>query len=60
MILAKLLWNLLEKIGVDFTYLGKEEECCGTPMLVAGKWDQFAEILKHNYNEVKKAGGKYG
>ena len=47
----------MDKAGVDFTYLGNEEKCCGTPMLVAGKWDQFAEILKHNYNEVKKAGG---
>ncbi len=49
--------ELLDKVGVDFTYLGNEEECCGTPMLVAGKWDQFGEILKHNYREVKKAGG---
>ena len=49
--------ELLDKAGVDFTYLGNNEQCCGTPMLVAGKWDQFAEILKHNYQEVKKVGG---
>ncbi|MCB9264325.1 MAG: FAD-binding oxidoreductase [Lewinellaceae bacterium] len=55
--IAKASVALLEKAGVDFTYLGNEEQCCGTPMLVAGKWDQFAEILKHNYKEVKKAGG---
>ncbi|HYX07608.1 MAG TPA: FAD-binding and (Fe-S)-binding domain-containing protein [Bacteroidales bacterium] len=50
--------DLLDRAGVDFTYLGNKEECCGTPMLAAGKWDQFAEILKHNLSEVRKAGGK--
>ncbi len=35
--------RLLDAAGVDFTYVGKKENCCGTPMLVAGKWDVFAE-----------------
>ena len=48
--------DLLDRAGVDFTYLGTEEQCCGTPMLVAGKWDLFADIMRHNLNEVKKAG----
>lgn len=48
--------TLLDKTGVDFTYLGNVENCCGTPMLVAGKWDLFAEIMKKNIAAVKEAG----
>ena len=48
--------RLLDKAGVDFTYLGKKENCCGTPMLVAGKWDVFAEILNKNVQAVKACG----
>jgi len=48
--------TLLDEAGVDFTYLGNVENCCGTPMLVAGKWDLFAEIMKKNIEAVKKAG----
>jgi Fe-S oxidoreductase/FAD/FMN-containing dehydrogenase len=48
--------RLLDKAGVDFVHLGKEENCCGTPMLVAGRWDLFAEIMKRNVELVKRAG----
>jgi len=48
--------RLLDKAGVDFVHLGKEENCCGTPMLVAGRWDLFAEIMKRNIELVKLAG----
>jgi Fe-S oxidoreductase/FAD/FMN-containing dehydrogenase len=47
--------RLLDKAGVDFTYLGEKENCCGTPMLVAGKWDIFAETMKKNIQAVKDA-----
>jgi len=48
--------TLLDAAGVDFTTLGNVENCCGTPMLVAGKWDVFAENLKKNVAAVKAAG----
>jgi Fe-S oxidoreductase/FAD/FMN-containing dehydrogenase len=48
--------RLLDKAGVDFTFLGNKESCCGTPMLVAGKWDHYAEVLKNNIKAVKDAG----
>ncbi len=48
--------RLLEAAGVDFTYLGEKENCCATPMLVAGKWDVFAETMKKNIQAVKDAG----
>jgi heterodisulfide reductase subunit B len=49
--------RLLDEADVDFTYLGSKELCCATPMLVAGKWEQFAEVMKTNIANVKAAGG---
>ncbi|MFH1381989.1 MAG: FAD-binding and (Fe-S)-binding domain-containing protein [Chloroflexota bacterium] len=48
--------RLLDRAGVDFTYLADKENCCGTPMLVAGKWEVFAETMKKNIAAVKSAG----
>ncbi len=48
--------RLLDEAGVDFTYVGQKENCCGTPMLVAGKWEIFAETMKKNIAAVKAAG----
>jgi Fe-S oxidoreductase len=48
--------TILEAAGVDFTTLGNVENCCGTPMLVAGKWEIFAETMKKNIAAVKAAG----
>ncbi|NJD51677.1 MAG: FAD-binding oxidoreductase [Candidatus Methanoperedens sp.] len=48
--------RLLDAANVDFTYLGEKENCCATPMLVAGKWDAFARTMKKNISAVKAAG----
>ncbi|MBM3297894.1 MAG: FAD-binding oxidoreductase, partial [Candidatus Aminicenantes bacterium] len=48
--------TLLDAAGVDFTTLGPVENCCGTPMLVAGKWDVFEETMRKNIAAVKAAG----
>ena len=48
--------RLLDEAGVDFTYVGEKENCCGTPMLVAGKWDVFVETMKKNIAAVKESG----
>jgi Fe-S oxidoreductase/FAD/FMN-containing dehydrogenase len=48
--------RLLDSAGVDFSYLGTKENCCATPILVAGKWDVFAETMKKNIQAVKEAG----
>jgi Fe-S oxidoreductase/FAD/FMN-containing dehydrogenase len=48
--------RLLDAAGVDFGYLGLKENCCGTPMLVAGKWEVFAETLRRNIEAVRTAG----
>jgi len=48
--------TLLGRAGIDFAYLGKEEACCGIPMLVAGRWDVFEDILRHNVSKMKETG----
>ena len=48
--------RLLDAAGVDFTYVGTQENCCATPMLVAGKWDVFADTMKKNIQAVKETG----
>lgn len=50
--------KLLDKAGVEFTVLGKEEACCGIPMLVAGKWEVFEEAMSHNIQKMKDKGVK--
>jgi Fe-S oxidoreductase/FAD/FMN-containing dehydrogenase len=49
--------RLLDEAGVDFSTIGVKENCCGTPMLVAGKWDVFADNMKQNIEHVKELGG---
>jgi Fe-S oxidoreductase len=49
---------LLHKSGVEFTYLGSDEACCGIPMLVAGLWDAWQDILRHNVEAMKARGVK--
>ncbi|HLZ25356.1 MAG TPA: FAD-binding and (Fe-S)-binding domain-containing protein [Ktedonobacterales bacterium] len=48
--------KLLDAAGVDFTTLGKDEMCCGIPMLVAGKWELFEEALRHNTAAMQAKG----
>ena len=45
---------LMHKAGVEFTYLGEDEACCGIPMLMAGLWDTWEEIMRHNIDAMKK------
>ncbi len=48
--------RLLDAAGVDFTHVGNRENCCGTPMLVAGLWDTFEQIMRANIESVRAAG----
>jgi len=48
--------HILKEGGIDFTYLGKDEACCGIPFYSAGKWDVFAKAVEHNIKELNKRG----
>ncbi|MBE0522901.1 MAG: FAD-binding oxidoreductase [Methanosarcinales archaeon] len=46
--------RMLDDAGVEFTYMGDEEACCGIPMLAAGKWKVFEMIMRMNVANMKK------
>jgi Fe-S oxidoreductase/FAD/FMN-containing dehydrogenase len=48
--------HILKEGGIDFTYLGKDEACCGIPFYAAGKWELFAKAVQHNIAELNKRG----
>ncbi|MDT3700582.1 MAG: FAD-binding and (Fe-S)-binding domain-containing protein [Thermincola sp.] len=48
--------HILKEGGVNFCTLGKDEGCCGTPMLVAGKLDTFEFIFRNNIEGLIKRG----
>lgn len=50
--------RLLDAAGVPFAVLGELENCCGMPMLMAGKTDLFVENLRHNIRTVREAGAR--
>jgi Fe-S oxidoreductase/FAD/FMN-containing dehydrogenase len=47
---------LLKDAGIDYAYLGKEEQCCGIPMLISGRWEVFDETAAKNIENMKKTG----
>ncbi len=49
---------MLQKAGIEFTYLGEDEACCGIPMLVSGRWEVWEDILRHNVAAMKEHGVK--
>ena len=48
--------RLLDAAGVDFTHLGNKENCCGTPVLMAGKWKLFEQNMRQNIKNLNNAG----
>lgn len=48
--------HILKEGGIEFTYLGKDEACCGIPFYAAGKWDLFGKAVEHNIKELNKRG----
>lgn len=48
--------RLLQDSGLKVAYMGKDEACCGIPMKMAGKWDQFEDIYDYNVAQAKKRG----
>jgi len=56
--IAEASLRLLQDAGYSVAYMGKDEACCGIPMKVSGKWDQFEEIYEYNVAEARKRGAK--
>jgi len=52
--------RILDKAGVRWTTLGKEEWCCGLPMLEFGMMEKSKEYLGHNVNAINEAARNLG
>lgn len=55
---AKTVVKLLKAAGVDLAYMGNDEWCCGVPPLWNGERAIAADMMKHNFEEIKKSGAK--
>jgi len=52
------LAEIFEASGVDFTLLGKEEWCCGFPLVGAGLGEGLQTFVDHNLEAVRNKGAK--
>jgi len=52
--------KILNEAGVKWTTLGKDEWCCGLPMLEYGLPEKFREHFEHNVNAINKASENLG
>ncbi|MFB6291073.1 MAG: heterodisulfide reductase-related iron-sulfur binding cluster [Candidatus Bipolaricaulia bacterium] len=48
--------RILDDGGVEFSYLGQDEGCCGIPFLTSGKWDEWEKALRYNVSQIKDRG----
>lgn len=56
--LAIATFKILKKLGIDFTMLGPEEWCCGSPLFRTGQIEQATELAKHNIEKMNELGVK--
>lgn len=50
--------KILKRIGIEPAYLGKDEGCCGSPLLKVGERKAYDAIAKANIAQMKAAGVK--
>ncbi|NIN53356.1 MAG: hypothetical protein GTO23_09420 [Nitrososphaeria archaeon] len=50
--------KILKKLGIEFSYLGSNEPCCGAPFHTYGLHDKFTEHVKGTYDDLKNLGVK--
>ncbi|MEF8798991.1 MAG: FAD-binding and (Fe-S)-binding domain-containing protein [Candidatus Bipolaricaulota bacterium] len=48
--------RILDNGGVEFSYLGQDEGCCGIPFLTSGKWDEWKNALLYNVGQIQERG----
>lgn len=49
---------ILSRAGEDWTILGDDEWCCGSPSLMIGDVKEAAELAKHNTGLIESVGAK--
>lgn len=46
--------QLLNHLDVNWTFLGEDEWCCGSPLLMAGEEEMAKEFATHNIDEIER------
>ncbi|GAI49633.1 unnamed protein product, partial [marine sediment metagenome] len=54
--IARSVVKILDDIGFQFTILGNEEECCGSPLLRLGEMEAAKEMIRKNVEKFDKYG----
>ena len=50
--------KILNHLSIDFTLLGEEEWCCGSPYLLSGAYPLAKELAEHNIKKFEQLGIK--
>jgi heterodisulfide reductase subunit D len=56
--IAQATVDILNKLGIEFSILGSDEWCCGSPMLRSGLRKDAMELIEHNYKALVDSGAK--
>ena len=56
--IAQNAFRIFKEGGLEFAYMGTDENCCGAPMFMSGRWDAFEEIVRYNVDQFQKRGIK--
>ncbi len=56
--IADSLVRILKYVGEDFSILGRDEWCCGYPLLLIGDVEGFKRFAEHNIAEIEKRGAE--
>ncbi|MBD3230542.1 MAG: (Fe-S)-binding protein [Candidatus Lokiarchaeota archaeon] len=46
--------EILNKLDIDYTIMGDEEWCCGSPLFRTGQMKIAKEVMEHNINTIKE------
>ena len=47
---------ILDKAGIDYTFAGEEEWCCGAPLIMTGDFEGARELAMHNIEKYREMG----
>lgn len=56
--IPKSIMRILDNIGFEYTLLGSEERCCGSPILRAGDRETATKTIERNVEKFKSLGVK--
>ncbi len=56
--LAQAVVKVLNNVGIEPVYLGKDETCCGSPLLRTGQRETAYKVIRENVERIKQRGVK--